>query len=117
MAVESFRGPGDVPGELRPLLCAAGDRDQRGVGRARRHRAHGEFDRARACRVRRRSLVTAPGRGVAFTLVGKRLLRLIGIAWAGFQIGGGAIVLGLALPDNLGRPLVRDGVQNVAAMP
>jgi multiple antibiotic resistance protein len=59
------------------------------------------------------SMITAAAVGIAFTLVGKALLSLMGIQQVDFQIAGGIILLGLALPDILGKPLVRRDVSGL----
>lgn len=61
------------------------------------------------------SFLTAAGVGIAFLLVGKGLLLLMGIRPEDFQIAGGLILLGLALPDILGRPLIRRDVAGLTA--
>ncbi len=61
------------------------------------------------------SFLTAAGVGVVFLLVGKGLLLAMGIRPEDFQIAGGLILLGLALPDILGFPLIRRDVAGLTA--
>jgi multiple antibiotic resistance protein len=75
----------------------------------------GHMDAAGRTRIIWQSVLTAAGVGVAFLLVGKALLLLMGIQPTDFQIAGGLILLGLALPDILGRPLIRRDAAGLTA--
>jgi len=59
------------------------------------------------------SFVTAGIGAVAFLLLGKVVLRLMGIEQCDFQIAGGIILLGLALPDILGFPMLKRDVSGL----
>jgi multiple antibiotic resistance protein len=59
------------------------------------------------------SFVTSIVVGVVFLVAGKGLLRVMGIKQADFQIAGGIVLLGLAIPDILGRPLIRRDVSGL----
>jgi len=59
------------------------------------------------------SFVTSIAVGVAFLVAGKGLLWVMGIKEGDFQIAGGIILLGLAIPDILGHPLVRRDISGL----
>lgn len=59
------------------------------------------------------SFVTATAVGVVFLIAGKALLWAMGIKEWDFQIAGGIILLGLAIPDILGYPLIRRDISGL----
>ena len=71
------------------------------------------LDAARRRMVIVQSMATALCVGVAFTLAGKALLYFMGIEATDFQIAGGIILLALAMPDILGKPLIRRDVEGL----
>ena len=73
------------------------------------------MDAAGRRRIIVQSFLTAAGVGVAFLLAGKGLLVLMGIRPEDFQIAGGLILLGLAIPDILGFLLIRRDVAGLTA--
>jgi len=71
------------------------------------------FSRGEQRRIVFQSFMTSIVVGIVFLVAGKGLLRLMGIEQWDFQIAGGIILLGLAIPDILGHPLIRRDVSGL----